>query len=73
METYGTVLVAVLVLVVVVFVVPRVMGGNTMVCNRCDGTGEINERWPDPSEKSGFHVARGKCPKCKGRGKLKIA
>ena len=73
MEVFAAMLVAVVVLAVVVLLVPRLMGGNTMVCNRCDGTGEINERWPDPSEKSGFHVARGKCPKCKGKGRVRLS
>ena len=73
MEAFGVVLVAVVVLVVVVYVVPRLTGGNTMVCNRCDGKGQVDERWPDPSEKSGFHVAKGQCPKCKGKGTVRVA
>jgi hypothetical protein len=71
MEAIGGILVAVVVLAVLFFVVPRFLGGNTITCTRCDGTGQINERWPDPSEPSGFHVARGTCPKCKGKGKVK--
>jgi DnaJ-class molecular chaperone len=42
----------------------------TMVCTRCDGTGQVNERWPDPSEPSGWHRVEGTCPKCKGKGKV---
>ncbi len=71
MEAFGGLAVAVVVIVVMVFVAPRLMGGNTITCTRCDGTGQINERWPDPSEVSGFHVAKGVCPKCKGKGKVK--
>jgi DnaJ-class molecular chaperone len=40
----------------------------TMRCNRCDGTGQVNERWPDPKEPGGWHIVEGTCPKCKGRG-----
>jgi hypothetical protein len=71
MEAYGGALVALVVVIVVGFVVPRVMGGNTIVCTRCEGTGQIDERWPDPKEPTGFHVATGRCPKCKGKGKIR--
>jgi hypothetical protein len=37
-------------------------------CTRCDGTGEIHERWPDPKEPGGWHVVDGRCPRCKGKG-----
>jgi hypothetical protein len=70
-EIYGGALVALLVLVMIVYVVPKVMGGNQIVCTRCEGTGQIDERWPDPAQPTGFHVATGKCPKCKGKGRLK--
>jgi hypothetical protein len=70
-ELFGGILIAVALVAVLVLVVPRLMGGNTIVCTRCDGTGEVNERWPDPNESSGFHVAKGKCPKCKGRGRVR--
>ena len=71
MEVYGGVVVGLVMLAVLFVVVPRLMGGNTIVCNRCDGTGQINERWPDPSQPGGFHVARGTCPKCKGKGRVR--
>lgn len=71
MEAIGGVAIAVVVIAVMVFVVPRLMGGNTITCTRCEGTGQIDERWPDPNEASGFHVAKGKCPKCKGKGRVK--
>lgn len=53
------------------YVFPRLMGGGTVVCTRCEGTGQIDERWPDPSKPTGFHTATGTCPKCKGKGKVK--
>jgi DnaJ-class molecular chaperone len=53
----------------VVFVLIRgQLGGGRMRCNRCDGTGQVNERWPDPQEPSGWHIVEGTCPKCKGKG-----
>jgi hypothetical protein len=72
MEAFGGLLVGAVLLVVLLYAVPRLVGGgNYVVCTRCEGTGQIDERWPDPSEPSGFHVATGKCPKCKGKGKVK--
>ena len=71
MEAFGGILVAVIIIAVLLVLVPRLMGGNQITCTRCDGTGQINERWPDPGEPSGFHVANGTCPKCKGKGKIK--
>ena len=56
---------------VAVFVVPRLMGQTMIVCTRCDGTGQIDEKWPDPSKPTGFHTATGTCPKCKGKGRVK--
>ena len=44
-------------------------GGN-LRCNRCDGTGQVSERWPDPNEPGGWHIVEGNCPKCKGKGKI---
>jgi hypothetical protein len=62
-----------LVLLVLAFIIlPRItasMGG--VVCTRCDGTGQVNERWPDPSAPGGWHVVEGTCPKCKGKGKVR--
>lgn len=55
---------------VVVFILFRGMGRGTLRCNRCDGTGQVNERWPDPNETSGWHIVEGICPKCKGKGKI---
>ena len=58
-------------MIVLVFVLFRCLGrGGTMRCNRCDGTGQVSERWPDPQEPTGWHVVEGICPKCKGKGKI---
>lgn len=70
-EAFGGLIAAAVLVAVLMFVLPRVMGGNRITCTRCDGTGQINERWPDPKEASGFHEARGTCPKCKGKGTVK--
>jgi hypothetical protein len=67
----GSILITVMVIAVIVVVVPRFMGGNTVVCTRCEGTGQIDEKWPDPKEPTGFHIATGKCPKCKGKGRIR--
>jgi hypothetical protein len=71
MEATAGILTTVIILAIILLVVPRLLGGTTVVCTRCDGTGFIDERWPDPSKPTGFHVASGKCPKCKGKGKVK--
>ena len=55
---------------VLFFVVSRSRPGPTLVCTRCDGSGQVNERWPDPSEPTGWHQVEGTCPKCKGKGKV---
>ena len=57
--------------VIVVFFLFRNMGsGGRMRCNRCDGTGQVSEKWPDPNEAGGWHIVEGICPKCKGKGKI---
>jgi hypothetical protein len=55
---------------VIIFLYFRGSRGGSMRCNRCDGTGQVNERWPDPNESSGWHIVEGICPKCKGKGKI---
>ncbi len=40
------------------------------VCTRCNGTGEVNEKWPDPDKPGGWHKLEGICPKCKGKGRV---
>ncbi|MBI3972125.1 MAG: hypothetical protein HY332_12610 [Chloroflexi bacterium] len=67
----GAVIIAA-VFIALAFILPRLFGGNYNVCTRCEGTGFIDERWPDPSEPSGFHEASGKCPRCKGKGKVRV-
>jgi hypothetical protein len=71
MDVAAFLLVGIIIVTLVLFVFPRMMGSSTLLCTRCDGTGQIDERWPDPSEPSGFHTASGKCPKCKGKGRIK--
>ena len=72
METTAAVLIAGVVLVTLAYALPRLLGGSYNVCTRCRGSGDIDERWPDPSEPTGFHVASGKCPRCKGKGKVRV-
>ena len=57
-------------LVVVFFLLRNAGGGNRIRCNRCDGTGQVSERWPDPKEPGGWHKVEGICPKCKGKGMI---
>jgi hypothetical protein len=49
----------------------RMVGAGPLVCTRCDGTGDVNENWPDPSEPTGWHRVSGTCPKCKGKGRVR--
>ena len=67
----GYIVFGIVVAVLAFYVFPRLIGSGTIVCTRCEGTGQIDERWPDPSKPTGFHMATGKCPKCKGKGKVK--
>jgi DnaJ-class molecular chaperone len=60
--------IAIMVIIVVVF--SRINVGPKVRCNRCDGSGSVNERWPDPTQPGGWHVVEGICPKCKGKGRL---
>ena len=71
-EGLGGVIIGVVILVVLLYAVPRLTCGNTMVCNRCDGSGQVDEHWPDPQAPGGFHEAHGRCPKCKGKGRIKL-
>lgn len=57
--------VAAMAVVVVLF---RRAGAPRNRCTRCDGTGQVSERWPDPKEPGGWHIVEGTCPKCKGKG-----
>ena len=58
---------AAMIIVVVIF---RRAGTPRNRCTRCDGTGQVAERWPDPKEPGGWHIVEGTCPKCKGKGML---
>jgi len=53
-----------------VFINGRSAKKGRMKCTRCEGTGEINEKWPDVDAPGGWHKLDGICPKCKGKGKV---
>jgi RecJ-like exonuclease len=55
-----------------VFLMSRFITGPKIACTRCQGTGHVNERWPDPSKPGGWHRLEGTCPKCKGKGKVPV-
>ena len=67
----GTFIVILAVIAIAVILLPRILPPRGPSCNRCDGTGFVNERWPDPSKPGGWHELEGQCPKCKGKGKLR--
>jgi len=52
---------------------PNIFGGRGIRCTRCDGTGQVSENWPDPSEPNGWHRVDGTCPKCKGKGTVRVS
>jgi hypothetical protein len=64
------VVVMLILMIAVVFLFSRFNLGARVRCTRCDGTGHVNERWPDPTQPGGWHVVEGRCPKCKGKGKV---
>ena len=57
--------------VAAVLLLPRILPPTGPICTRCEGTGAVNERWPDPSKPGGWHELSGKCPKCDGKGRLR--
>ena len=67
----GTFILILAVIAIAVILLPRILPPRGPTCNRCDGTGFVNERWPDPSQPGGWHELEGKCPKCKGKGRLR--
>ena len=72
MDLFFTLLPFLVLLVLAVLILPRIMGNmGGVLCTRCEGTGQVNERWPDPSEPTGWHIVEGTCPKCKGKGKVR--
>ncbi|MBI4759550.1 MAG: hypothetical protein HY783_11240 [Chloroflexi bacterium] len=56
--------------IVIFFLFRGQRSGGVNRCTRCDGTGQVNERWPDPKEPGGWHILEGTCPKCKGKGRV---
>ena len=70
MEGLEWVFVLAIVLVILYFVMGRNRRVATMTCNRCNGTGQVEEHWPDPSQPGGWHHVEGTCPKCKGKGRI---
>lgn len=61
-------LIFIVILLVAVLVMSRFSFGPKVKCTRCEGTGQVNEKWPDPTEPGGWHRVEGTCPKCKGKG-----
>ncbi|TAK24749.1 MAG: hypothetical protein EPO26_05940 [Chloroflexota bacterium] len=66
----ASVLILLIVMGAAAFFITRFMGGPRLICTRCDGTGHVDEKWADPSKPGGWHKLEGKCPKCKGKGKV---
>ncbi len=52
-------------------IIRNMVGAGNLRCTRCDGTGQVNEKWPDPTEPGGWHKVEGICPKCKGKGRIR--
>jgi hypothetical protein len=63
-------LIFLVVIVVAVYFLSRINLAPKIKCTRCDGSGQVNEKWPDPSAIGGWHRVEGICPKCKGKGKV---
>ena len=42
-------------IVAAVLLLPRILPPTGPTCTRCEGTGAVNERWPDPSKPGGWH------------------
>ena len=64
------VIISVIVAIGLIFV-PRMLPPRGPTCTRCEGSGQISERWPDPSQEGGWHIAEGSCPRCKGKGRMR--
>ena len=63
-------IIPIVVMVIFTLVTGRANKKGRLVCTRCEGTGEVNERWPDPDAPNGWHILNGVCPKCKGKGRV---
>lgn len=71
MEVVPYLLGAAVALVAIWLIAPRIMPANMITCTRCDGSGTVDERWPDPTKQGGWHVVNGECPKCQGNGRVR--
>jgi len=67
----GYVVLIVLLMVGTFFAIRWLFPAPQMICTRCEGTGSVDEKWPDPSKPGGWHILHGKCPKCDGKGKVR--
>ena len=65
--TLGLPVVAVIVMLVMM---RRQSRQRHLICTRCEGSGNVDEHWPDPSQPGGWHDVHGTCPKCGGVGKV---
>jgi len=52
------------------YAVTRFLNQPRLLCTRCEGTGLVDEKWPDPKKEGGWHRLEGKCPKCRGKGRV---
>lgn len=73
MDQLGIILIVAVLVVGAYILIPRIFPHQQMICTRCEGTGAVDEKWPNPDEPSGWHELRGECPKCEGKGKVKAA
>ena len=48
--------------------VARILPPTGPTCTRCEGSGSVNERWPDPSKPGGWHELSGSARSATGRG-----
>ena len=54
--------------VAAVLLLPRILPPTGPTCTRCEGTGAVNERWPDPSKPGGWHELSGSARSATVRG-----
>ena len=73
MDQFGIILIVGVLIISAWLIVPRIFPHPQMICTRCEGTGAVDERWPNPDEPSGWHELKGSCPKCDGKGKVRAA
>lgn len=70
MDLFGNGAFFLVILAVAAYAMSRFLNQPRNPCTRCGATGQVNERWPDPSQPGGWHRLDGTCPKCKGKGKV---